>query len=126
MALVVLALVVAALAAGGALVLAEQRRTHEAYVTAELRQMLLAGAQDAAQHAAHWNGPVTSQRWGVLLPAELAETPAKLSVQVDTLPDGTVSADIRADLGAEHEGQTLIYQRSGDGWKLSRIDPRIH
>jgi hypothetical protein len=126
MALVVLGLVVAALTAGGALVLAEQRRTHEAYVTAELRQMLLAGAQDAAQHAATWNGPVAAQHWDVSLPAELAEIPAKLSVTAEPLPDGTVSANVRADLGTEHEGQSLIYQRSGDGWTLSRINPGIH
>jgi len=126
MALVVLALVVAALTAGGALVLAEQRRTHEADATAELRQMLLAGAQDAAQHAAAWNGSVTAQHWDVSLPAELAESAAKVSIQVDPLPDGTVSADVQAELGGEHQGQTLIYQRSSNVWALARIDSRIH
>jgi hypothetical protein len=125
-AMVVLGLVVAAIAAGGALVISEQRRTHEAFVTAELRQMLLAGGEDVGQHASQWNASVPGQSWNVPLPPELAEMPATVSINVAPLPDGTISVDVRADLAGERESQTLIYQRTGDVWTLARVDARIH
>jgi hypothetical protein len=119
----VLALVSSALVAGAALCAADQRRTHAARTNAELRQLLIAGAQDVSRRASRWSSAVQHEKWNVALPPDL--NGASLSVDIETAPDGTLAAAVRAALGAQNAEQELIYRRAGKSWKLERIAARI-
>jgi hypothetical protein len=129
----VLTLVVSALLAGAALCAADQHRTHAAQIGAQLRQLLLAGAQSVS--ASHWSHADQPRSWEVRLPPELKSNGASVSVDINPLADGAISATIRATFSTQRAEQELVFRpppdeelmsgnRDGD-WELQRIDERI-
>jgi len=119
----VLTLVVSALLAGAVVATADQRRTHAVQINAELRQLLLAGAQDVSQRASRWSSAAQPEKWSVALPPELSG--ASLLVDIAPAPDGTVAAVIGAKVGLQNAEQELIYRRAGESWRLQRVAARI-
>lgn len=98
----------------------EMQRTRSAYDDAQLRQLLLAGAQDTIARASAWAADGSApDHWTLELPADLRELGASVSIHVtDAGPDRrTVQIDAR--LRDRDAADTLQFARSDQGWKLA-------
>ena len=101
----------------------ELQRTRSAYEDAQLRQLLLAGAQDAAARAGRWSaqGPAAPGAWKVELPADLNAQDASISIEaMEAGPDGR-TVRIEARLSYRRAEETLEFSRTDAGWKFVRI-----
>ena len=118
MALGLLALVAAGLLSLGALLTTDARRTMRGEDDAQLRQMLMAGATAARQHAGQWPAAVQAERLVVALPPELASAGGALDLQTE--PDAAesrVAVRITARLIDRQMRQTLTFERTGGAWR---------
>jgi hypothetical protein len=89
---------------------ADMRRTRDAKMDAQLRQMLLARGQSAAGKAGRWEEMAAAAP----LPGELA---GKVKVAVSPKPDEAVAL-IEAELDGRTMRQELTWARSGEQWVL--------
>jgi hypothetical protein len=97
----------------------EMQRTRSAYDDAQLRQLLLAGAQDTLSHANSWTADRPSpDHWMLELPADLRELGASVSIHVTDASENTRAVDVDARLRNRQEADTLQLSRSDQGWKL--------
>lgn len=91
----------------------ELRRTRTAYEDAQLRQLLLAGAQDVASHSTD----STTKTGQVELPPTLASQGASLSI---SQPKSGGDVLILARLGTREANQTLHFDEPSHRWALAK------
>ena len=117
-ALFMVGLVAAALVTLAAAGASDARRTRSAAVTAQLRQLLLAGGADAAAHAAAWPPVVPAASWATPLPADL--TAQTYTVTSDVRPDGDAAVDVTVTAAGQGRRavQHLRWNRRNGSWRL--------
>jgi hypothetical protein len=100
----------------------EMQRTRSAYDDAQLRQLLLAGAQDAIAHASSWTADRPApDHWTIELPSPLRDLGASVTLQAtDSGPD-TRMVQIDARLGPREAIDTLRFSRTDQGWRFASI-----
>lgn len=97
----------------------EMQRTRSAYDDAQLRQLLLAGAQDTLAHANSWTADRPSpDHWSLELPPALREFGASVSIHVTDAGATARAVEIDARLRNREDVDTLQLSRSDQGWKL--------
>jgi hypothetical protein len=125
MAVVLIGLVVTSLVAVTAAVTADVRRTRQLGADTQFRQLLLAGAADAAAHAKTWGEAPTPQSWALALPEALTEQGyrVQLSVVAAKAPAGADTVEVRVDAAGPTltKLQTLQFVRSAEEWKLRDV-----
>ena len=113
-AVTLLALTSAAAVAVSALVLSDVRRTQRETDESQLRQLLIAGAADAAARLQQAGEP--PKEWSVKLPEELTARGASLKLTAITAG----SFAVVAQYGGHLREQRLVYQRDAGGrWRLT-------
>lgn len=124
-AMAVVALAAVALASLAALLASDGRRTRDALNDAQLRQLLLAGADEAGRRVgaddAGAGGGTT-----VALPPDLEAAGGSVRLTVD--PSGFGGGDVRvvhveATYAGRRGGQVLRFRREGGGWRLANTQP---
>ena len=121
-AIALVALVGVAMAAVLALVQLDLRRTADALVEAQLRQMLLAGERAARERldATGTDGPRAAEAAPASLPAALAADGGALEVTLTSATPAAgkeVEVTVRARLGERSAAQTLRYEHTPEGWR---------
>lgn len=103
---------------------AELKRTRSASDEAQLRQLLLAGASDAAARARGWPEAAEPHRWEVTLPDDLARLGAKVTSESQPSEAGLIQVRVNASLGGRRAAQTLRLAHTDKGWQTvaARID----
>lgn len=122
MAVALLGLVAVTVMALFALASTDYRRTQYAQQSAQLRQMLLAGATQVMQESKDW--PVAPQlpAHSIQLPDELARQGATVTLTIMPHNDGTCEALLAATLGTHRASQMLTLQRQNEKWKIIRAE----
>jgi type II secretory pathway component PulK len=122
-ALLILALVAVAIVTLASATSSDGRRTIYNWQSAQLDQMLLAGAADASVRL-KTGAPEDGQSWYVELPRDLASDGATLSTSVTSKTSDALQLSVRATLGDRSARQTLTYKREGgQSWKL--VDAKL-
>jgi len=120
-AIVLIGLASVALTAVVAATVADVRRTRRLELDAQFRELLLAGAADAAEHAKSWGEAPAPQSWDLALPAALAERGYRVHLAVEP-SNGTAGAvEVRVDVESPstNRHQELQFTRTGGRWTLS-------
>jgi type II secretory pathway component PulK len=114
-ALLMLALVSAAMVSMTVAMNVDHRRTESQAVQAQLRQMLLAGAESLPTDASHLDG--RRQKWAIATPA------AEISVFAESTPatDGSVSVRLDAAIAKHRLEETVQLHRDGQRWAAVSI-----
>jgi hypothetical protein len=98
----------------------QARRTSDDRRDAQLRQLLLAGAQTVVQRASAWPADAGGQNWAAALPKELGDAGASVAVKVapGRASDGAgaLSAVVEAKFDGHAARQTLTLGRSAGRW----------
>ena len=94
-------------------------RTRQTFEDAQLRQLLLAGAQDVAIRSADWNDSAPKANWTLDLPPELKAESATVSVQPQKADSDGTTLLIEARLGTRSAVQTLRLERKTDRWIIT-------
>jgi len=125
MAVALIGLVVTALAAITTAVTADVRRTRQLESDAQFRQLLLAGAADAAEHARSWGEAPEAQSWALTLPEALTERGyrVQMSLSPSNDPAKTNAVEVRVDAGnaTAIKVQILRFVRAESEWKLRAV-----
>ncbi len=119
LALILLALTAMALSALTQLAAEDFRRTREARIDAQLRQLLMAGAADAQQEAGRWPAEAVKSAWEVALPAEVGERLGRVSVSVSREGDGVARVVVVGQLEGRSMRQTVVMSRVDGRWRVS-------
>ena len=117
-ALTLLAFVAVLLTAMGTWIGLDARRSHEAAVEAQLRQLLLAGAAIAIASDGHAANDVA-------LPPALAADGARLIVRAANTSESARRVTIEATIGDRQSRQVITLARRGDRWVMTdaALDP---
>ena len=102
-----------------ALASADYRRTQYNEQTAQLRQMLMAGATEVVNESTGWPAAPQVTSRSIALPDELARQGGAMTFTVLSHNDETCEARIVATLGPHHASQVLTLQRQNEKWKIS-------
>jgi hypothetical protein len=121
MALAMLALVAATLLLLSRHFAYQVTRTRLAAQDAQLSQLLLAGAQDATQRSKTWPQAVQPAAWQIELPKVLADSGAKLSVELKASQIGA-DATIEARTSAGIAIETLHFRRADGAWTVGSAE----
>lgn len=95
------------------------RRTRDAVESAQLRQLLLAGAVDVAARARGWGEAPLQRDWDIPLPAALKGEEMSLHAQIVPLPDHTADVRVEARRAGRIASQTLHFEREAQQWTVS-------
>ena len=109
-ALLALALVAVAIVALATATSFDGHHTLQQSQTAQLEQMLLAGAADAGEHLKS-AAPTAGASWAVEMPADLASEGATLRTSVASLQSDETKLLVTARLGDQSAEQTLAFKR---------------
>ena len=120
-ALIVLVLLSAALLSLGSVLVSDYRRTVHAERDAQLRQLLLAGAQLAHQRIIASQDAANATKIAVALPAPLTQDGASLSIEIQPTDAGS-TVHVTARLRDQEQRQTLTYTRAASEWTVSSAD----
>ena len=120
-AMAVVALAAVALASLAALLVSDGRRTRDALDDAQLRQLLLAGADEATRRVGANDAGAAGGGTSLALPSELAAGGGSVRLTVD--PPAVGEADVRvahveATYAGRRGGQVLRFRREEGGWRL--------
>jgi len=118
-AIIMLALLGIALAAMSRSFAHHAKRTRDGSRDAQLRQMLLAGADSLAEKSRDWPADVAEQNWSVQLPKPLANSGASLSVTLKQPAQSAIAATVIARLDDSTARQTLTLRRTGSKWRIA-------
>jgi hypothetical protein len=127
MAMVLIGLVVTSLVVVTAAVAADVRRTRQLETDTQLRQLLLAGAADAAAHAKTWGDAPTARSWTLALPEALTERGYRVQLSVleaRGLATNAIEVRVEAYRLTTRKDNLLRFLRTDrtDGvWKLSDV-----
>lgn len=94
-------------------------RTRLVSQDAELRELLLAGAQEAVDRAGRWAQDAPREYWQVELPRDLSSQGAAISLHSDVAGADEATIQVDARLGARKSGQTLRFRRTGGRWNVT-------
>jgi hypothetical protein len=97
----------------------ELQRTRAASEEAQFRQLLLAGAEDAAAHAAQWDAQAAPQKWTMDLPRSLSDQGASVSLESARSDEDGRTVLVAANLGGHERVQSLFFRRAHDAWQVS-------
>ena len=116
-AIALLGLVAVSLLAVSAAVVGDARRTRYATADAQVRQLLLAAAADAAERSASWPADVAADSWELPVPASLAQGGGSVKL---SLAHAGERLEVRADAHylRRRGGQTLRFRRAAERWEL--------
>jgi hypothetical protein len=114
--------VAVALLAVSTAVVADSRRTRAATADAQLRQLLVAAAADAAARSQSWPDRVQPQDWSVALPPSLAGDGTAVKVSAAQAGE-SVSVRVEAQHLGRRAGQTLKFRRADGRWQLREAIP---
>jgi type II secretory pathway pseudopilin PulG len=117
-ALLVLALVGVAIAALATATSYDGHRTIRQWQSAQLEQMLLAGAVEAGEHLKTGPSSKAGQSWNVNLPGDFAAQGGALETSVISSENSELKLLINARFGDRSERQILLLRRDASGWKL--------
>ena len=125
-ALLVLAIVGVAIVSLATATSADGFRTLRQAQSAQLEQMLLAGAADAVEHL-RGSPAKTNESWNTNLPAELASADGVLHTNVISASDDSARLRIVARLPGRSETQSLAFKRESGRWRLvsAELETRI-
>jgi hypothetical protein len=119
LAITLVGLTAAAFAAIAVMTRTDVRRTNGEYSAAQLRQLLLIGAADAAART----NLGTAGEWSVALPSELANDGGRATVGIVVDAAGAVaSARIVATFRGNSAEQLVTFARAGDRWCVNAVD----
>jgi hypothetical protein len=121
-AIALLGLAAVAMLAVSAAVAGDARRTRYATADAQLRQLLLAAAADAADRSDSWPADVSAESWQLAIPPTLAQNGASANLSVARAGDG-VEVRVEAHYLKRRGGQTLRFRRTGERWELFEAAP---
>ena len=113
-AIFLLGLVAAAMAVATTAAVADLRRTRDVATAAQLRQMLLAGGLDVADHARRWPATAPAGGWPVPVPVD----GFGLTVHVEPA-DVAAVVTVTATGGGRRLSQRLSLARSQGGWQVT-------
>ncbi|HSZ56755.1 MAG TPA: hypothetical protein VK797_13895 [Tepidisphaeraceae bacterium] len=100
----------------------DMTRTQTVTREAQLSQLLLAGAQDAAQRSRSWIGQPQKEQWQIALPQELSPAAAKLSVELSPAGDQKADVVIEAKVGPQAAVQTLHFRHADGNWGVESVE----
>ena len=117
-AIIMLAVVSAALVVISRQFTFEATRTRLELDDTQLRQLLVAGAQDAAQRAGNWQSDPPAVTWDLQVPAALRGEGA--AVSVNSAPTGKDSAEVHVDakFHGRHQTQLLHFSLQDGRWQI--------
>ena len=118
MAVALLALVAVTAIALFAAASTDYHRTQYAQQSAQLRQMLLAGAAQVMQESKDWTAQAKEAKHPIQLPDELSRQGASATFTVIARNDGKCEVNLVATLGVHHAGQVLTLERQNEKWKI--------
>jgi Tfp pilus assembly protein PilV len=99
----------------------DMTRTQTVTREAQLSQLLLAGAQDAAQRSRSWSAHAQKEQWQIELPRELSPA-AKLSVELSSAGDEKADVVIEAKVDAQAAVQTLHFRHADGNWGVESVE----
>jgi hypothetical protein len=97
-------------------------RTRLTTQDAQLRQLLLAGAQEAVAAAKGWNADSLPSKWSMHLPASLVEQGAGVSFELEAIEGGQRKVIVTARLGTREQMQSITFRRTDEGWRVFSIE----
>ena len=116
-ALALVALAGAAAVAVGLAVTRDFQRSQRQADEAQLRQLLLAGAADAAGRVASAEGP--QAEWTIALPKELADRGRALRATRDETKSDSIAIVVHAELAGHVREQQLRFTKADGRWRLT-------
>ena len=102
---------------------AEGRRTRATYDEAQLRMLLIAGADDAAEHGKAWNNAPAAENWQMALPQSMADSNASVSLSSRSSEADTIEVLIVARFRGREAMQVLLFHHSEEAWKAVGVAP---
>jgi hypothetical protein len=120
-ALFLVGLVTAAIAVGIAGLSADGRRTRASAVDAELRQLLLAAASDAAARSAAWPADGPAGAWSVSLPPDPALAGFTLGIRVEARSAERATLTVVASGEGRRQQQRLVWTARDGHWRLAAV-----
>jgi len=117
-AILILALVAVAIAALASATTSDAKRTIRKWESAQLDQMLLAGAADAVARLKSGTSE-QGRSWSVDIPDELAGDEASVNGSITSSTSESLSIQISARLGDRRARQILTFKRAGASWQLA-------
>jgi Tfp pilus assembly protein PilV len=128
-ALTLMALITVALTGVVAATVADTRRTRQLEIDAQYRQLLLAGAADAAAHARAWGDAPAAESWDLALPESLAERGYHVRLLLTSAGTPTNADVIRVRIEANgptmSRVQTMQFNQTAGRWVPSRAAPNF-
>lgn len=120
----IIAITMLALAGAAILVItrqfgAEITRTRLSATDAQLRQLLLAAAQDVRDRAREWPPAPAAAQWTIEPATALEQDGAVVSLRSLPLSPTAMQVQIDARIGQRNGGQLLHLIRSPDGWSIT-------
>ncbi|HEX5245235.1 MAG TPA: hypothetical protein VFW23_18385 [Tepidisphaeraceae bacterium] len=104
-----------------ALASADYRRTQYNQQSAQLRQMLMAGATQVMSQSKAWPTAPRVTSHSIAQPDELARQGGAITFSVLPQMDGTCEAQIIATLGTHRASQVLTLQRQKQKWEITGV-----
>ena len=101
-----------------ALASTDYRRTQYNQQSAQLRQMLMAGATEVLNESEEWPATPNVPAHAIALPDALAHQGASLNLAVGPGSNGKCEAHLTATLENHHATQVLALQRQNEKWKV--------
>jgi hypothetical protein len=123
-AVTLIALVTVALTTIVAASVADARRTRRLAVDAQLRQLLQAGATDAAARAESWGDVPAAGSWRLEIPDSLAQRGFRVQLSIPPTAANQATAVevmVEANSPAAGQAQSLRFSRSAGEWKLEDV-----
>jgi hypothetical protein len=99
----------------------EFQRTRIADRDAQLRQLLLAGAQDVVSRAVEWGPDWKAEKWSMSVPRALANQDASLSFESSRTADDIRRVTVIARLQDREKVQSLLFVQRHNMWELSTV-----
>ena len=96
----------------------EATRTRVELDDGQLRQLLLAGAQDAAERAEKWRKHPPLATWELKVPAALRGEGAAVSVSATSIGSDRAEVRIDARFHGRHQSQLLHLSVQDKGWQV--------
>jgi hypothetical protein len=104
---------------------AEGRRTRATYDEAQLRMLLIAGADDAVEHSKSWNNAPAAENWQIALPQSLLDSAASVSLSSRSTDADTVEVMVIARFRNREAMQVLLFHHSEEAWKAAGVAPAM-
>jgi hypothetical protein len=102
---------------------AEGKRTRATYNEAQLRMLLISGADDAVEHSKSWNNAPAAEKWQIALPQSLLDSAASVSLSSRSTDADTVEVMVIARFRNREAMQVLLFHHAEEAWKAAGVAP---